>query len=100
MSDAIHGYAVTHWCCGTCVHRRGGVERLAFSALWEMTHNADVVSVRFTKSVISSRAALTYAEAQTRIDDESMNDDITVGAHRTTLQRRTLCVYAATTETP
>eukprot|EP00775_Hariotina_reticulata_P011972 gene11972-12115_t len=56
---------------------RGGVERLAFSAIWEMTPDADTVSVRFTKSVIASRAALTYAEAQTRIDDERLQDDIT-----------------------
>ncbi|KAF8058848.1 RRP44A [Scenedesmus sp. PABB004] len=58
---------------------RGGVERLAFSALWEMTRGAEVVSVRFTKSVIASRAALTYAEAQARIDDERLTDDVTKG---------------------
>jgi exosome complex exonuclease DIS3/RRP44 len=55
------------------------VERLAFSAIWEMTPQAEVVSVRFTKSVIASRAALTYAEAQTRIDDERMHDEVTLG---------------------
>jgi exoribonuclease R len=37
------------------------------------------LSVRFTKSVIASRAALTYAEAQTRIDDERMHDEVTLG---------------------
>uniref|UniRef100_A0A383VI63 Uncharacterized protein n=1 Tax=Tetradesmus obliquus TaxID=3088 RepID=A0A383VI63_TETOB len=58
---------------------RGGVERLAFSAIWEMTPGAEVVSVRFTKSVIASRAALTYAEAQTRIDDERLHDEVTLG---------------------
>ena len=31
---------------------RGGVERLAFSVLWEMDENANALSVRFTKSVI------------------------------------------------
>ncbi|KAK9823835.1 hypothetical protein WJX72_005833 [[Myrmecia] bisecta] len=55
---------------------RADVERLAFSVVWEMTQSADVVSVRFTKSVIKSRAALTYAEAQSRIDDERLHDEI------------------------
>ena len=31
---------------------RAGVERLAFSVLWEITEDARIVSVRFTKSVI------------------------------------------------
>ena len=31
---------------------RGGVERLAFSVLWEMDANANALNVRFTKSVI------------------------------------------------
>ena len=31
---------------------------------------------RFTKSVIKSQAALTYAEAQSRIDDERLHDTL------------------------
>ena len=31
---------------------RAEVERLAFSVLWEITEDARVISVRFTKSVI------------------------------------------------
>ncbi len=105
---------------------RGGVDRLAFSVLWEvdLVHNQDyhddnknnmdnttnnnemdmdnttndnnnnsnnntahmdsvievnIVNVRFTKSIIRSSAAMTYAEAQTRIDDTRLHDDITVG---------------------
>lgn len=57
---------------------RGEVERLAFSVIWEMTPNAEVVSTRYHKSLIKSRAAMTYAEAQTRIDDERLNDELTV----------------------
>ncbi len=57
---------------------RGGEERLAFSVLWEMTKNADIVSVNFCKSIIKSRAALTYAEAQMRIDNSSLTDSVTV----------------------
>ncbi|KAH6915185.1 mitotic control protein dis3 [Coprinopsis sp. MPI-PUGE-AT-0042] len=53
------------------------VERLAFSAIWELTPDADIVNVRFTKSVIASKAAFTYEEAQIRKDDPKQNDDIT-----------------------
>jgi exosome complex exonuclease DIS3/RRP44 len=62
------------------------VERLAFSAIWvrivpsdfllsksnifqELTQDAEIVNVRFTKSVIASKAAFTYEEAQIRKDD-------------------------------
>lgn len=53
------------------------VERLAFSAVWEMTPDAEIVSVRFHKSVIASKAAFTYEEAQLRKDDPSKDDAIT-----------------------
>ncbi|XP_060754939.1 LOW QUALITY PROTEIN: exosome complex exonuclease RRP44 [Neoarius graeffei] len=56
---------------------RSNVERLAFSCIWEMNHNAEIINTRFTKSVINSKASLTYAEAQMRIDDSSMNDEVT-----------------------
>lgn len=60
-----------------CVHSlRGGVERLTFSVLWEMTPDAHILSSRFTKGLIRSRAALTYADAQACIDDASRNDDV------------------------
>ncbi|KTG41736.1 hypothetical protein cypCar_00029895, partial [Cyprinus carpio] len=56
---------------------RSNVERLAFSCIWEMNHNAEIIKAHFTKSIINSKASLTYAEAQMRIDDSNMNDDIT-----------------------
>lgn len=56
---------------------RSNVERLAFSCIWEMDDKANIVKSRFTKSVINSKASLTYAEAQLRIDDATMNDDVT-----------------------
>ena len=37
-----------------------------------------MVGTQFTKSVIRSRAALTYAEAQSRIDDERLTDELSV----------------------
>ncbi|NXK87714.1 RRP44 exonuclease, partial [Formicarius rufipectus] len=56
---------------------RSNVDRLAFSCIWEMNHKAEILKTRFTKSVINSKASLTYAEAQMRIDSATMNDDIT-----------------------
>ncbi|GJE98679.1 RNB-domain-containing protein [Phanerochaete sordida] len=53
------------------------VERLAFSVIWEMTPDAQIVNVRFTKSVIASKQAFTYEEAQIRKDDPNQNDDLT-----------------------
>ncbi|XP_070553170.1 exosome complex exonuclease RRP44-like [Ptychodera flava] len=58
---------------------RGNEERFAFSCIWEMTPDAEILSTKFMKSIIKSRAALTYEQAQLRIDDSSMNDDITLG---------------------
>ncbi|KAF3076984.1 Exosome complex exonuclease dis3 [Trichoderma lentiforme] len=55
------------------------VERFAFTVIWEVDENADVVNVRFTKSVIKSREAFSYEQAQLRIDDESQQDDLTKG---------------------
>ncbi|XP_041467167.1 exosome complex exonuclease RRP44-like [Lytechinus variegatus] len=58
---------------------RGGEVRFAFSTLWEMTPQAEIVNVRFTKSIIKSRAAFTYEEAQNKIDDKSQNDALAIG---------------------
>ena len=53
------------------------VERYAFSAIWEITPKADIVKSEFTKSVIKSREAFSYEEAQLRVDDASQQDDLT-----------------------
>ncbi|KAH7114496.1 hypothetical protein B0J11DRAFT_584909 [Dendryphion nanum] len=55
------------------------VERYAFSVIWEITPDADIVSAEFTKSVIRSREAFSYEQAQIRIDDKSQQDDLTNG---------------------
>ena len=55
------------------------VERYAFSTIWEITPDADVVSASFTKSVILSREGFSYEQAQKRIDDKSANDELTQG---------------------
>jgi exosome complex exonuclease DIS3/RRP44 len=44
-----------------------------------MTPSAEIVSVEFTKSVIRSRHAFSYEEAQARIDDISYTDTLTNG---------------------
>lgn len=67
---------------------RSGVERLTFSVVWEITppgpnfSGVEVVHTRYTKALIESRAALSYQEAQMRIDDPSANDEVTAGLRR------------------
>ncbi|TCD60755.1 exosome catalytic subunit dis3 [Steccherinum ochraceum] len=56
---------------------RPHVERLAFSVIWELSPEAEIVNVRFTKSVIASKEAFTYEAAQLRKDDPNMHDDLT-----------------------
>ncbi|KAK3176292.1 hypothetical protein OEA41_007615 [Lepraria neglecta] len=55
------------------------VERYAFSVLWEITKDAEIVNSSFTKSVIRSREAFSYEQAQLRIDDKSQKDDLAQG---------------------
>jgi exosome complex exonuclease DIS3/RRP44 len=55
------------------------VERYSFSVIWEITKDADIVASNFTKSVIRSREAFSYEQAQLRIDDASQKDDLTQG---------------------
>lgn len=40
--------------------------------LQEMTPHADIISTRYTKSVIKSCAAMSYVEAQARMDDRCL----------------------------
>ena len=55
------------------------VERYAFSTIWEITPEAEIVNSTFTKSVIRSREAFSYEQAQFRIDDASQTDSLTQG---------------------
>nr|ODO01078.1 exosome complex exonuclease DIS3/RRP44 [Cryptococcus depauperatus CBS 7855] len=70
--DMLPGLLGTNLCS-----LRPAVERLAFSVIWEMTDNAEIKNVRFTKSVIKSMEAFTYEAAQIRKDDKSLNDPLT-----------------------
>lgn len=55
---------------------RGGVERFAFSCVWEMDENANILSTKFHKSIIKSKSAMTYEMAQNQIDNS--NDDSSI----------------------
>ncbi len=57
---------------------RGNEERFAFSCVWKMTKDAEILSTRFHKSIIRSRAAMTYEMAQNKIDDPEDNDALAV----------------------
>ena len=81
------------------------VERFAFSAIWELTPDADVVSVDFAKSAIASRAAFSYEQAQNRIDDPAAQDELAVGmrtllALATKLRRRRMDAGALNLASP
>ncbi|GAA5973225.1 hypothetical protein JCM11641_006332 [Rhodosporidiobolus odoratus] len=58
---------------------RSHVERLAFSVIWELDNDANIVDIRFTKSVIASKESFTYEAAQRRKDDPSMKDPLSEG---------------------
>ncbi|KAK6463991.1 exoribonuclease required for 3 end formation of 5.8S rRNA [Scheffersomyces coipomensis] len=53
------------------------VDRFAFSVIWELDEDANIVNVKFMKSVIKSREAFSYERAQLRIDDKSQTDELT-----------------------
>lgn len=53
------------------------VDRFAFSVIWELDENANIVNVKYMKSIIKSREAFSYERAQKRIDDDSQQDELT-----------------------
>lgn len=55
---------------------RGGEERFAFSCVWEIDENATILNTKYHKSIIKSKKAMTYEEAQLIIDDETQQHDI------------------------
>lgn len=55
------------------------VERFAFSTIWELSLTGEVKNTRFTKSVIKSREAFSYEQAQLRINDTESQDELTQG---------------------
>jgi len=56
---------------------RSHEDHLAFSVIWEIDPQLQVVNAHFTRSVIHSVAALTYDEAQAMLDEgDNENDEI------------------------
>nr|XP_003702899.2 PREDICTED: DNA topoisomerase 3-alpha isoform X3 [Megachile rotundata] len=50
-----------------------GQDKLAFSVIWEMTQNAEIVSHRFAKTVIRSCCQMAYRHAQEFIENPKKN---------------------------
>ena len=50
---------------------------MAFSVIWTINPQAEILTTKFFKSVIKSKNAFTYEEAQIRIDDKSKSDSLT-----------------------
>jgi exosome complex exonuclease DIS3/RRP44 len=62
---------------------REKVDRLAFSVIWEIDpETMTVVNTRFGKSIIHSRAALTYQMAYDRIQNKEDNSSVTQSLRR------------------
>jgi exosome complex exonuclease DIS3/RRP44 len=58
----------------------GNKERYAFSVLWEVdAKTLDIIKVDYTKSVIKSRAALTYEAANKIMNDNDDNSELAQG---------------------
>ncbi len=55
---------------------RGNEVRFAFSCIWEVDDEANILSTKFHKSIIESKKAMTYEEAQLIIDDATQQHDI------------------------
>uniref|UniRef100_A0A182Q2N5 Protein DIS3 homolog n=1 Tax=Anopheles farauti TaxID=69004 RepID=A0A182Q2N5_9DIPT len=55
---------------------RGGEERFAFSCIWELDEQANIKHTKYHKSVIKSKNALTYEEAQIIIDDPRQTNEV------------------------
>uniref|UniRef100_A0A6B2KXC0 Ribosomal RNA-processing protein 44 n=1 Tax=Arcella intermedia TaxID=1963864 RepID=A0A6B2KXC0_9EUKA len=52
-------------------------DRFSFSVTWEIDSQAQILKTKFFKSIIRSKEAFTYGEAQARIDNKALNDEIT-----------------------
>jgi exosome complex exonuclease DIS3/RRP44 len=61
--DMLPGLLTTDLCS-----LRSDEDHLCFSVVWEMTHEGNILDVKFFKSVIHSVASLTYDQAQTILD--------------------------------
>ena len=73
--DMLPGLLTTHLCS-----LRGGIDRFCFSVVWELNPDTlEILDVRFHKSVIHSRAALTYDQAQLMLDNPNDKGEVQDG---------------------
>lgn len=47
------------------------MDRLAFSTIWEMDLEANIINTKYCKTIIRSRRAFTYMEAQELMESNS-----------------------------
>lgn len=47
---------------------RSNVERLSFSTIWEVDKDANILNTKYCKTIIRSRRAFTYNQAQELMD--------------------------------
>jgi exosome complex exonuclease DIS3/RRP44 len=66
----LPGYLTTDLCS-----LKENVDRFAFSVLWEVSPQGEIVNVDFQKTIIHSIGALTYQQAQALIDHPDDHDD-------------------------
>ncbi|KAK8809491.1 hypothetical protein WA158_000434 [Blastocystis sp. Blastoise] len=59
----------------------GGEDRFAFSVVWEIDHHANIIKSDYFRSIIRSRRAMTYAQAQEILDTPNSTDILTEGLH-------------------
>lgn len=43
---------------------RANVDRLSFSTIWEVDKDANIINTKYSKTIIRSRRAFTYGQAQ------------------------------------
>lgn len=53
---------------------RSNVDRLAFSVIWEIDRDSNIISSKYCKTVIRSRRAFTYMEAQELKDSNDQSN--------------------------
>ena len=75
--DMLPGLLTTDLCS-----LRSSEDHLAFSVIWEMDQEGNILSVDFFKSVIRSKASLTYEQAQNMLDAPNPTDDINASVNR------------------
>ncbi|KAJ1968001.1 hypothetical protein IWQ62_001510 [Dispira parvispora] len=76
-----------------------GVDRLAFSVIWEMTPRARVVNVWFGRTVINSCCQLAYEQAQVVVEGQSLPPTSTIMRHtRRTVEETIRSLFGLSTQ--